>query len=65
VNVANGTSQEFRFNQLLDPRHGNDISLHPGDVIFVPSSGFAKFAYVVDKLNPITTVVTFGILATH
>lgn len=65
VNVANGTSQEFRFNKLLDPRHGNDISLHPGDVIFVPSSGFAKFAYVVDKLNPITTVVTFGILATH
>ncbi len=63
VNVADGTSSEFRFRQLLDPRHGNDISLHPGDVIFVPSSEFAKFAYVVDKLNPITTVVTFGILA--
>jgi polysaccharide biosynthesis/export protein len=65
VNASTGTSSEFRFNQLLDPRHGNDISLHPGDVIFVPSSGFAKFAYVVDKLNPITTVVTFGILATQ
>ncbi|HXB62366.1 MAG TPA: polysaccharide biosynthesis/export family protein [Acidobacteriaceae bacterium] len=63
VNVANGTSVEFRFNQLLDPRHGNDISLHPGDVIFVPSSGFAKFAYVVDKLNPITTVISFAALA--
>lgn len=65
VNVANGTSSEFRFNQLLDPHHGNDISLHPGDVIFVPSSGFAKFAYVVDKLNPITTLVSFGALAAH
>ncbi len=65
VNVASGTTQEFRFNQLLDPRHGNDISLHPGDVIFVPSSGFAKFAYVVDKLNPITTVISFVALALH
>jgi polysaccharide biosynthesis/export protein len=65
VNATTGSSMEFRFNQLLDPRHGNDISLHPGDVIFVPSSGFAKFAYVVDKLNPITTVISFGALAAH
>jgi polysaccharide export outer membrane protein len=64
VNASTGTSTEFRFNQLLDPHHGNDISLHPGDVIFVPSSRFAKFAYVVDKLNPITTVVSFGAIAT-
>jgi polysaccharide export outer membrane protein len=65
VNTLNGTSTQVRFNHLLDPHHGNDISLHPGDVIFVPSSGFAKFAYVVDKLNPLTTLVSFGVIATH
>ncbi len=62
VNIANGTSVEFRFNQLLDPRHGNDISLHPGDVIFVPSSGFVKFAYVVDNVEPSHH---FGVLWGH
>jgi polysaccharide export outer membrane protein len=63
VNTTSGTSTQVRFNHLLDPHHGNDISLHPGDVIFVPSSGFAKFAYVVDKLNPITTVIAFSAIA--
>ena len=63
VNPSTGTSSQVRFNELLDPHHGNDISLHPGDVIFVPSSGFAKFAYVVDKMNPILTVIAFTTLA--
>jgi protein involved in polysaccharide export with SLBB domain len=63
VNPATGTNAQVRFQQLLDPHRGNGISLHPGDVIFVPSSGFAKFAYVVDKLNPILTVIAFSTLA--
>ncbi len=63
VNPATGTNSQVRFQQLLDPHRGNGISLHPGDVIFVPSSGFAKFAYVVDKMNPILTVIAFSALA--
>jgi len=63
INPTTGTSAQVRFNQLLDPHHGNDISLHAGDVIFVPSSEFAKFAYVVDKMNPILTVIAFSTLA--
>jgi hypothetical protein len=63
VNPATGTNSQVRFQQLLDPHRGNGISLHPGDVIFVPSSGFAKFAYVVDKMNPILTVIAFSVLA--
>jgi len=63
VNPTSGASIQVRFDQLLDPHHGNDISLHAGDVIFVPSSGFAKFAYVVDKMNPILTVIAFSALA--
>jgi polysaccharide export outer membrane protein len=63
VNPSTGTNTQVRFQQLLDPHRGNGISLHPGDVIFVPSSGFAKFAYVVDKMNPILTVIAFTTLA--
>jgi polysaccharide export outer membrane protein len=65
VNPTTGTNTQVRFQQLLDPHRGNGISLHPGDVIFVPSSGFAKFAYVVDKMNPILTVIAFSTLATR
>jgi polysaccharide export outer membrane protein len=63
INTSNGTSTQIRFSQLLDPRHGNDVSLHPGDVIFVPSTAFSKFAYVVDKISPILTVMAFTYLA--
>jgi polysaccharide export outer membrane protein len=65
VNPTAGSETEIRFKDLLQTHGTNNISLHPGDVIFVPSSGFAKFAYVVDKLNPITTVIGFGAVAAH
>ena len=64
VNPTNKTVQEIEFKRLLDPKATNDISLHAGDVIFVPTSAFGKFAYVVDKMNPITTVIGFA-LAYH
>ena len=64
VNPANKTVQEVEFKRLLDPKATNDISLHAGDVIFVPTSAFGKFAYVVDKMNPVTTVIGFA-LAYH
>jgi len=65
VNPTTGTEATIRFRDLLNPRRGNDVSLHAGDVIFVPSSEFAKFAYVVDKMNPILTVIAFATLAAN
>ena len=63
VNPVTGTSQQVAFKRLLDPHSRIDITLHAGDVIFVPTSAFGKFAYVVDKMSPLLTVVGIGVLA--
>jgi polysaccharide export outer membrane protein len=63
VNTVTGTSRQVPFKRLLSPHAGSDITLHAGDVIFVPTSAFGKFAYVVDKLSPLLTVVGLSVLA--
>jgi polysaccharide biosynthesis/export protein len=47
-----GKTQYVRFNNLLKPNGGLDISLHPGDVIFVPRSGLTRVGFVMQQLAP-------------
>ena len=65
VNQKTGNVQEVRFKQLLKGPVGKPVELHTGDVIFVPTSEFGKFAYVVDKLSPIATVTTVALAYTR
>jgi polysaccharide export outer membrane protein len=51
------------FKDLMKPNGGNEVTLHSGDMIYIPKSGFQKFATVVSKLSPLTTLVTLGALA--
>jgi len=51
------------FKDLMKPGGGGEVTLHSGDMIFVPKSGFQKFATVISKLSPLTTLVTLGALA--
>jgi polysaccharide export outer membrane protein len=37
-----------------------DATLHSGDIIFVPESGFNNVAYVIDKLAPLVNLITVG-----
>jgi len=39
------------------------VTLHAGDMIFIPKSGFEKFATVVSKISPLATLMTVGALA--
>jgi polysaccharide biosynthesis/export protein len=39
---------------------GTNYKLEPGDIVYVPKSGLAKFGYVMQQLNPITTMVLFA-----
>lgn len=47
-----GKTQYVRFNNLLKPTGGMDVSLHPGDVIYVPRSGLNKIGLVMQQLAP-------------
>jgi len=62
VQTASNRDVTITFKDLMKPSGGNEISLHPGDVIYVPKSGFSKVAYVLTKLSPAATMVTLGAL---
>jgi polysaccharide export outer membrane protein len=38
----------------------NNCQLESGDIVYVPKSGLAKVGYVLQQLNPITTLALFG-----
>jgi polysaccharide export outer membrane protein len=37
-----------------------DLTLHSGDIIFVPESGFNGAGYAIEKLAPLVNLVTVG-----
>ena len=58
-------TQYVRFNDLLKPNGGMEISLYPGDIIYVPKSGLAKVGFVLQQLAPFLTMGSFAALAVH
>ena len=60
-----GKTQYVRFNNLLKPTGGMDVSLHPGDVIFVPRSGLNKIGFVMQQLAPFLWMGSLATLAVH
>lgn len=60
-----GKTQFVRFNDLLKPTGGLEVSLHPGDVIFVPRSGLSKVGIVMQQVSPFVTLGSLATLAVH
>jgi polysaccharide biosynthesis/export protein len=52
VHRSKGTTQYVRLKNLLKQPDGMDVSLHPGDVIFVPRSGVYKWGFVMQQISP-------------
>lgn len=66
VHRSKGDKTQFvRFNDLLKPNGGMEVSLYPGDIIYVPKSGFAKMGFVMQQLAPFVTMASFAALAAH
>lgn len=60
-----GKTQYVRFSNLLKPTGGMDVSLHPGDVIFVPRSGLNKVGFVMQQLAPFLYMGSLATVAVH
>ncbi|MGD0097324.1 MAG: polysaccharide biosynthesis/export family protein [Terracidiphilus sp.] len=58
-------TQYVRFRDLLKPNGGMEVSLYPGDVVYVPKSGMAKMGFVMQQLAPFVTMASFAALAAH
>jgi polysaccharide export outer membrane protein len=62
VQTASNQELTISFKQLLKPGGGAEVTLHPGDVVFIPKSGFNKVGYVLTKLSPAATMITLAAL---
>jgi polysaccharide export outer membrane protein len=55
VDPATGTSRIVSFNDLLNPAKALEITPKPGEIIFVPQTGFYRATYFVERLSPVIT----------
>jgi polysaccharide export outer membrane protein len=54
-----GKIQVVAYKDLLKAKPV-DLTLHSGDILFVPESGFNNAAYAIEKLAPLVNLVTLG-----
>ena len=62
VDPASGSSRTISFNDVLNPAKSLEVTLHPGEIIFVPQSGFYRATYVLERLNPAISIGTLAML---
>ena len=58
-------TQYIRFKDLLKPNGGMEVSLYPGDIVYVPKSGFSRMGFVMQQLAPFVSMAGFAALAVH
>jgi polysaccharide biosynthesis/export protein len=59
---STGKDTVIPYKKLMTINGGSEITLHPGDVIVVPKSGFYKATYVLQRISPIATMVSLAAL---
>lgn len=60
---STGRVQTIRFKELLSLHGGSDVTLHDGDIIYVPRSGMAKTGFIVQQIAPIAGIATIFTVA--
>ena len=64
VDPQDGTSRMLSFKDLLNPDKDPEITLKPGEIVFVPQSNLYRATYIVERLSPVITaaaLVTVGL----
>jgi polysaccharide export outer membrane protein len=63
VDPASGTSRIVSFKDVLRPTKSLEVTLRAGEIIYVPQTGFSRATYALERLNPLITAATFGIIS--
>ncbi|MBV8630589.1 MAG: polysaccharide export protein [Silvibacterium sp.] len=63
IQKSANTSRVVPWKQLMTSTGVAELRLQPGDVIVVPRSGFYKVTYFMQRISPITSLLTIGLLA--
>jgi polysaccharide export outer membrane protein len=62
VDPSTGTSRVLAFKDVLNPVKSREVVLKPGEIIFVPKTGFARATYVMQRLSPVFELSTLAYL---
>ncbi len=65
VDPATGKSRVLSMNDLLNPAKSLEISLKPGQIIFVPRSGWYQATYFLERVAPLAELATMVLLDNH
>jgi polysaccharide export outer membrane protein len=60
VDPGTGNSRMISMNDLLNPVKSNEITLKPGEIVFVPQSGLYRATYVLERLAPLFQLSTLA-----
>jgi len=58
VDPSTGTSRMIAFKDLMNPKKTVEAALKPGEIVYVPTSGFYRATYYLERLNPMATIGT-------
>jgi polysaccharide export outer membrane protein len=63
--VQPSTGKEFKvkYKEIMTVAGQKEFALHPGDFIFVPTSGLSKFGILLQKISPVATMVSLAAIA--
>jgi polysaccharide biosynthesis/export protein len=62
IQRSTGRDVVVEYKKLMTSTGQKEYAIHPGDVIFVPISGFNKVASVIQKISPVATLVSIAAL---
>jgi polysaccharide export outer membrane protein len=63
VDPAGGTSRVLTLKDVLNPAKSLEVTLKPGEIVYVPKSGFYKGTYVLERLSPLITMASVAAYA--
>jgi polysaccharide export outer membrane protein len=59
---STGKDIVVEYKKLLTLAGQEEYTLHPGDVIYVPTSGFNKVTGIMQKVSPVATIISIAAL---
>jgi len=62
VDPATGSSHVLTFKDILNPAKSLEVTLKPGEIVFIPRSGFNRATYALQRLNPLFSLSTLAYL---
>lgn len=65
VDPTAGTSRVLSMSDLLNPARSLEVKLKPGEIIFVPKSGWYQATYFLERVAPLAELATMVLLDNH